>query len=762
MSQPRPQPSRIPASVALIVLLLLGFIAWVGQRIIAPPEPSPANAAADSFSAIRAMRHIERIAAKPRPSGSEAHAEARQWIVGALGELGLEAQVTRRDATIARSRLVVAASVQNIVARMPGRDAGPAVLLMAHYDTRPQTPGAGDDAIGVAALLETARALRARPVLGRDVIFLVTDGEESGLLGARAFLEHHPWRKDIGVVVNVEARGQRGPAILFEIVGNSESALVAAARRADLGTVASSLTSTVYRTLPNDTDLTPFGKAGIAGVNLAIIGGMTAYHTPLDTVDALDRRSVQDLGAALLGMTVELGENPIDGASRSPPGSTVYFDLLGGPLLAYPRVLALVFAALAVVLWLLAWRSVRSPATPGILATLIRIVPSLLIVVPVVFYVAWSILRRLVPDLARAPYALPYDQDAVLIGFVLLATGAAGLLLARLRGSAAPAMILVAALLPWALLAIALAVVLPGTSYLAAWPLIGASVGLLIASRRGASSSSGQRISIVVGILPAMLVLVPVGKLLADALTINAILVIGVVAALIGLFAAPFVASLGRLSWVLVVAGSVLLAWLAMQDRPSAERPTTASLMFRQDVDTGKAEWLAFGPSLETWRAALMGDEAVRGPIGFPVAGSAQGFMAAAPVVSMPAPQLAVITDEPSFLRLRLTSPRGAPAARLRIAPSTPDGGVEAVWIGAERKVLDGEREEPVTIWLTGLPEFGVPIGIERRGAIIIDVADQRYDFLDLGDHAPSFPADRVAPPSWYTDSTFVTKRFEF
>ena len=230
--------SAIPAPVAILALSVLALAAWLALRIVAPPAPAPADAPADSFSAVRAMRHVERIAARPRPSGSDAHAEAREWIVGAFGELGLEAQVDREISTVLSGRSVRASSVQNIVARMPGQEAGPAVLLMAHYDTRPQTPGAGDDATGVAALLEAARALRARPVLARDVIFLVTDGEEVGLLGARAFLANHPWRSDVGVVVNVESRGNRGPAILFQIVGDVEAQLVGAARRATLRTVA--------------------------------------------------------------------------------------------------------------------------------------------------------------------------------------------------------------------------------------------------------------------------------------------------------------------------------------------------------------------------------------------------------------------------------------------------------------------------------------------------------------------------------------------
>ena len=100
--------------------------------------------------------------------------------------------------------------VRNIVARWRG--SGPAgkkaLLLSAHYDSVARGPGAGDDASGVAAILESLRALKAGPAPERDVIILINDGEEVGLFGADVFADEHPWAKDVGVVLNFDARGQ--------------------------------------------------------------------------------------------------------------------------------------------------------------------------------------------------------------------------------------------------------------------------------------------------------------------------------------------------------------------------------------------------------------------------------------------------------------------------------------------------------------------------------------------------------------------------
>ena len=65
-------------------------------------------------------------------------------------------------------------------------------------------------------MLETLRALKSSPPLKNDTVFLFTDGEEVGLLGATAFVKEHPWAKDIGVALNFEARGSSGPSFMFE------------------------------------------------------------------------------------------------------------------------------------------------------------------------------------------------------------------------------------------------------------------------------------------------------------------------------------------------------------------------------------------------------------------------------------------------------------------------------------------------------------------------------------------------------------------
>ena len=146
----------------------------------------------------------------------------RDHLVGQLRALGLDPQV--QTATVARHEPkwrgpAVAATVKNIVARLKGTANTRAVMLAAHYDSVPSGPGASDDGSGTVTLVETARALKAGPPLRNDVIFLITDGEELGLLGAQAFVSEHPWVKDGGLVLNFEARGACGPSLCLRRAG---------------------------------------------------------------------------------------------------------------------------------------------------------------------------------------------------------------------------------------------------------------------------------------------------------------------------------------------------------------------------------------------------------------------------------------------------------------------------------------------------------------------------------------------------------------
>ncbi|HEY6443067.1 MAG TPA: M20/M25/M40 family metallo-hydrolase [Candidatus Acidoferrales bacterium] len=320
MDSPRgPGPLRILSAAAM-----LAAIFFLSYLVVRPLAPKPSGAPRSQFSAIRAQDILQQILEddEPHPLGSAANEAVRTRLVDELGHLAYKPQV---QVGFACSEYGDCATVNNVVARLDGSEPGDAVLLAAHYDSVPAAPGHSDDGAGVAAVLEIARALRSLPQPRHSIILLVDDGEEAGLLGARAFVNSHPWAKEVRTAVNLDARGTAGPALMFETGGKSEWAVHLFAQNA-VQPATSSIFQVVYHFLSNSTDFSIFNQAGYEGLNFAFIGEETHYHTPLDDFANLNLTTLQHLGENALAAVVAAANTQVPQAAGQPG---VYFDLLG-------------------------------------------------------------------------------------------------------------------------------------------------------------------------------------------------------------------------------------------------------------------------------------------------------------------------------------------------------------------------------------------------------------------------------------------------
>jgi hypothetical protein len=344
---------------ALLVLLMTAL--WFKDELIALPDV-PERAAAGEFDTAQAMARLRRILGdeRPHPVDSAANDAVRERLLAELRGLGLDPIVTDDVACngSVKSRTVSCARVRNVLAAL-GPAAGRPVMMVSHYDSTPVGPGAADDGIGVAVMLETAALLRDRP-LKRPVLLLFDEGEEAGLIGARAFVERHPLAGRIEAVVNLEARGVTGPALMFE-TSRPNGAAVAAFARAAVRPSANSASADFYRLIPNDTDVSVFRDRPWTILNFAIIGNETRYHSAGDTLAALDPRSLRHMGEQALAATAALA---IDGVPQT-GGDRLYMDLLARTLVVLPMALGLFFlAALLLLFGWLAWRR-RGGALPA-------------------------------------------------------------------------------------------------------------------------------------------------------------------------------------------------------------------------------------------------------------------------------------------------------------------------------------------------------------------------------------------------------------
>lgn len=342
--------------IAMIGAVLLAVFA------ITTPRPASGDAPATEFSAARAMVDVREIARAPHPTGSAENARVREYLTRRLQSLGMT--VVSRTAPLGEAALKRLGKWQaspahgveavNVVATLPGRDpAKPALLLMAHHDSVWGSPGAGDDSAGVAAILETVRALQAGGTPPeRTLMVLFTDAEELGLDGAEDFFRNDPLRQRVGVIVNLEARGGGGRTAMFE-TGSDNGAMMRLFAQTVRQPVASSVSVFVYNHMPNGTDYTAAKKRGVPGFNFAFTGRPAQYHSPTATPDALNAGSLQDMGRQVLDLGRALLAVP-ELPGKSP--DRVFFDLFGVVFLFYAGwvgwlILAVAIAAYACAGW---------------------------------------------------------------------------------------------------------------------------------------------------------------------------------------------------------------------------------------------------------------------------------------------------------------------------------------------------------------------------------------------------------------------------
>lgn len=357
------------------LLWLVGSLALallIAVLTLQTPGPVPADAPATTFSAERAMMDVREIARRPHPVGSADHARVRAHLLARMTALGLETSTQTGPLSPGSARRlrdqggdpqVANFSVANLIGVLPGRNpALPAVALMAHYDTVSDSAGAADDSTGVAAILEATRAIRARGAAERTLVVILTDAEELGLDGARVFWGGHPLRDRIGAVINLEARGGGGRAMMFE-TGRGNAQTIAlfgrAGARASGGVTSNSLAVFVYERMPNGTDFTIPKDRGLQGLNFAFIGRPEQYHAAVSTPEALDQGSVQHIGSQALESADALLRAD---ALPARADNLVYADLFGRAIVGHPPAAGWIILTLALAMVAAAVLRARSRA----------------------------------------------------------------------------------------------------------------------------------------------------------------------------------------------------------------------------------------------------------------------------------------------------------------------------------------------------------------------------------------------------------------
>ncbi len=819
---------RRPRRAGVVALAVAAAIAAVSLAAIAPPYPRDATAQKSEFSAERAMAHLRELAAAPRPVGGLAHQRARDHLLTTLREYGLTAKVQESvGVDPSPRRAPTAASVENVVGVLPGSRSTGRLFLMAHYDSVAAGPGASDDGAGVAALLETARALASGPRMRNDVVFVFTDAEETCLCGAEAFVREHPLARDGGVVLNLEARGSSGAVVMFETTPGNAQLVEVFAEWAPYP-LATSAAGEVYRRLPNDTDLTAFQPANagavssdvesagpredgsrsrFAGLNSAYLDGSAAYHTPLDTLDAVDPASVQHHGANALALARGFGG--ADLRQIRADSDAIYFPVFGA-LARYPAGLAwplALLAAAAVVALAVFARRLGLASLPRV-ALGAGLAGFALLGAGVVATALWLGVVALWPEQGAFRVGDPHQPGpyrmAVLAvtGVVLIGWHWAARKIVMIRaGGGAPAALAIGALVWPTAIGVATAAVMPGASYLGSLPALAAGCGgvaALALRRRPVLAVAALTVASAVSVV----VYAPMAALLFPSLGLPAAGASAVVATLAVFGLLPLVelalggalltdganpardgdslredaaASSGRGGWALrrpaalsaAVAAllTVSLAAVGLQaNQVSPERPRPTHLLYALDADTGEASWFSADVHPGPWTRRYVTQPA-RAPERFPLLGSQQLRVGRAPAATLAAPELTVLSDRTrGDLRtvvVRMRSARGAPISGLYV-----DRKARVLRATVAGRSAPVDRVEAVGRWGFGLgyaapPPEGVTVRLTVReaGPLRVRVVDESQGLASLPGFVPR-PAHLSTAPGHHTDATLVARTY--
>ena len=771
----------IPAAVmhsaaGIITCLLIALLVAFSLYRQTPPAVVGASAPAYEFSSQRAMKHLQIIGQNNHPIGSVEHDRVRDYILQQLQAAGLKPQVQETTGVnVEDNPHIRAGSVQNIVATLPGTANTRAVMLLCHYDSVPTGPGTSDDGAAVVSMLETLRALRSAAPLKNDVIFLFSDGEEAGHLGARAFVAENPLLKDVGLVLNFEARGNSGPVLLFE-TGDRNGWLIKEFAKASPHPLATSLAYEIYRRLPNDTDFSSFKKAQLPGLNFAFINGLTHYHTQLDNLNEIDERSLQHEGSIALALARHFGDLSLNEVKGT---NAVYFDLAGLTLINYSMRWVLPLSALIVlaccaliIIGVRKGRLTLSGIAWGFLAFLLS-----LITAPLFVTVFWILTLNIREVPGFRPLGEAYSNNLYLLSFVAWTIAVVSLLYIFLRKKKklSSAELTVGALIWWLILLVLTSVFLPGASYLFAWSLLFTLPALvyMLAMKDRPDNSVALQLLFAIASVVGIVLMVPLIYQVFIAMTLNLIgVVIAMVVLLLGLLVPHLriIAPGNRylLPGISALAGLALIVAIGFTSSYDTKHPRFNTLLYDLNSDTGKAVWASSDRKPDVWTKQFFSADAFRAPLTDVFSkGSSRPFLQVAAIPQqLPAPHIELLSDATQdgvrALRMRATSARQANGIAIYL-----DSQAEVLEssVNGKRVVPPGRDRDQWDLHYYAVPKEGIEITLQVKSAepIRLRAVDQTYGIPEaMNKMLEARPVSTIPAPYPYNDSTFVSKSFVF
>lgn len=635
-------------SSLITALCIAGILAFIYFSMMPQWVPKEENSLSE-FSSKRALEQVRTLSKKPHYIGSENHAVVADYLEKELQQLGLETKIQEGTTLSDWGNLTKS---KNILARIKGSDNSKALLLLSHYDSAPHSYslGASDDASGIATILESVRAfLHNKTPHKNDIILLFSDAEELGLNGAALFVTQSDWAKEVGLVLNFEARGTAGPSYMLMEVNKGNATLVKKFSEANPKyPVSNSLMYSIYKMLPNDTDLTVFREQkNIQGFNFAFIDDHFNYHTAQDDIDHLSSKTLEHQGTYLMPLLNYFSNTDLKNMTSTE--DYVYFNT---PFyfVSYPfswilpmwigtLVLFLVLVFIGIGKRVL----ILSEIGKGVLPLLGSLFGSGLVA-----FLGWKILLVFYPQYNDILQGFTYNGHDYIAAFIFLSLAIGFLFYRKLNTENLAINYFITPLLIWIIINLGITFYLPGAAFFS----IPVYFGLIMLASFVITQKVNPVLNVILSI-PALIIFVPfitmfpigLGLKILMGSAILTVLTFGILIPVFGIFIRKGIWSLALF---LISIGFFVNAHLDSGYQKGTAKPN--SLLYVYDAEKDNAVWTTYDVNLDSWTKSYLGEnpgKAIalnRNPL-FSKYHSEFTFMTKAPVTKLAKPTIEFLRD---------------------------------------------------------------------------------------------------------------------
>lgn len=757
---------KTPTVLTLLLVILATY--WSFRVLL--PHYNPDEVVVDTeFSTNRALQHVKEISKEPHGVGFPAHTTVRNYITNELNNLGLETYLQEGYTSGDWGNL---SKAENILARIKGSESGKALLLLSHYDSSPHSShGASDAGSGVATILESVRAfLKTNTTPKNDIIILISDAEELGLNGADLFVDKHEWLKNVGLVLNFEARGSGGPSYMLMETNKGNSKLISEFIAANPEfPVANSLAYSIYKMLPNDTDLTVFREEGdVEGFNFAFIDDHFDYHTAMDNYERLDRKTLAHQGSYLMPLLIHFSN--ADLTNLKSLDDNVYFNVPFFKMVSYPFTWIMPMLTIAIIFFIIILISgFKKKVLKGkdILKGFIPVLFTL-IINGIVGYYSWTFLKWVYPAYNDILHGFTYNGHAYILAFTLFSLGTCFYAYYKFK-VIKTANLLVAPFIIWILICGLVAIYLKGAAFFII-PLYSFLVAFYVHINQ---KNPNPFLLVFLGI-PALFIFAPLVQMFPVGLGLKMIVASTLLTTLIFFLLLPLVTKYrkkGALAFLSFLLFAGLMVSAHMNSSFSKERPKPTSLLYVLNVDDDEAMWATYEHQLSDWTSQYITKKVVDNKLTKKVISSKYGsnftYTNDAPLKDVPKPTIEVQLDTVinAIRNIRLCITPNRPINRLELFTNDIDvlkanvNGVEL----SEHFLQNRNSGRLITNYISDKNYTDITLEIPKDKEFELTIYEASNDLLDNALFTiPKRKEDQIPMPFVLNDAILTIQKVKF